>query len=128
MAQSVKFKFGTFEEYTAADPKDENSLYFTTDSLQLFKGDKEYTKPLKMVDELPETGVIGESYFVKGDNTVHVYDGTEFKAVTYPLSTTMGEEPSDTKVLTEKAVQDAITKAVESIEVTGGEISWEPIA
>ena len=68
------------------------------------------------------------SYFVKGNNTVHVYDGTEFKAVTYPLSTTMGEEPSDTKVLTEKAVQDAIRKAVESIEVTGGEISWEPIA
>lgn len=127
MAQSVKFKFGTFEEYTAADPKDENSLYFTTDSLQLFKGDKEYSKPAKVVDELPGTGVVGETYLLKSDNTVYIYDGTEFKQVTYPLATEMGEVPSDTKVLTEKAVQDAIQTAVEEIEVSGGEITWEPI-
>lgn len=125
---NVKFKFGTFEEYTAADPKDENSLYFTTDTLQLFKGDKEYSKPVELVDELPGTGVIGKTYLLKTDGTEYVYDGTEFKQVTYPLATEMGEVPSDTKILTEKAVQDAIQAAVEEIEVSGGDISWEPIA
>ena len=124
----VRFKLGTFEEYKAIDPKDENVLYFITDTLQHFKGDKEYSKPVELVDELPETGVVGKTYLVKGDGTEHVFDGTTFKQVTYPLATEMGEVPSDTKVLTEKAVQDAIQAAVEEIEVSGGEITWEPIA
>lgn len=127
MAQ-VKFKFGTFDEYTSAEPKEQDALYFTTDTLQLFKGDKEYSKPAKLVDELPESGVVGEVYVVKATGATHVWDGSAFKQISYELTKTVGEVPSDTKVPTEKAVNDAIQSAVEKIEGSGGEITWEPIA
>ena len=48
MAQ-VKFAYGTKARYDALAPKDMDTLYFTTDTLQMFKGTTEYTKSTKMV-------------------------------------------------------------------------------
>ena len=49
----VKFAYGTKARYDALSPKDLDTLYFTTDTLQLFKGTTEYTKSTKMVSALP---------------------------------------------------------------------------
>ena len=73
MAQ-VKFAYGTKARYDALAPKDMDTLYFTTDTLQLFKGTTEYTKSTKMVSSLPAAGQVqGIIYFRMTDYTCYHY-------------------------------------------------------
>ena len=53
MAQ-VKFAYGTKARYDALAPKDMDTLYFTTDTLQLFKGTTEYTKSTRWCLPCPQ--------------------------------------------------------------------------
>ena len=71
MAQ-VKFAYGTKARYDALAPKDMDTLYFTTDTLQLFKGTTEYTKSTKMVSSLPAAGQVGH-YLFPHDRLHHAY-------------------------------------------------------
>ena len=78
MAQ-VKFAYGTKARYDALAPKDMDTLYFTTDTWQLFKGTTEYTKSTKMVSSLPAAGQVqGIIYFRMTDYTMHIWNGVEF--------------------------------------------------
>ena len=43
--ENVRFCYGKFEDYNNKK-KDANTLYFTTDSYQIFRGEHEYTKSL----------------------------------------------------------------------------------
>ena len=43
MAQ-VKFLFGTLDQYKALASKDANSLYFITDTYEIYKGEQVYTR------------------------------------------------------------------------------------
>ena len=43
----VQFKAGTYSGYSAITTKDDNTLYFCTDTQQLFIGSTEYTRPVK---------------------------------------------------------------------------------
>lgn len=103
---NVTFITGTYSAYAALEVKDQNALYFTTDTHQLFKGSIEYTKSLKSVDELPETGEFGVFYLCKG--ILYIYDTNKFTPVTLEYVTSISSNPVDTKVPTEKAVADAI--------------------
>ena len=40
----VKFNYGTKANFEALEAKDNDTLYFLTDTLQIFKGAVEYTK------------------------------------------------------------------------------------
>lgn len=125
MANKVGFKFGTYDEYAVSN-KEGTSLFFTTDTLQLFKGDKEYSKPADIVETLPETGIKGKTYLRSTDGTFHVWDGTAYKQISYELATSVSSDaPSDTKIVTEKAVQTAVKEALETVEA--GNVVWEPI-
>ena len=54
----VKFLYGAKANYEALTTKDNNTLYFLTDTLQIFKGTAEYTKSCKMVSSLPQSGQV----------------------------------------------------------------------
>lgn len=69
----LRFKTGTYDEYESIALKDPFTLYFTYDTQQLFRGDKEYTKSAEIVDELPETGISGKMYIVSGEDKSSLY-------------------------------------------------------
>lgn len=113
----VKFSYGTKARYDALT-KDSNTLYFTTDTLQLFKGDKEYTKSTKLVSALPTSGQIqGVIYFRMTDYTMHVWNGTEFVQLNKTTVTQIpASNATDNDVPTTKAVADYVNAKIEAVE------------
>lgn len=65
MANLVKFATGSSENYKSLATKDDNTLYFLNDTLQLYKGSEIYCKSYKTVDSLPATGAENTLYIVK---------------------------------------------------------------
>lgn len=61
MAQ-VKFLFGTLDQYNALVSKDDNSLYFITDTYQLYKGSNLYSKSYEVVANVSSVGSPKENY------------------------------------------------------------------
>lgn len=50
----VQFKAGLYENYVAIATKDLNTIYFCTDTQQMFIGETEYTRPVITGSSLPE--------------------------------------------------------------------------
>lgn len=117
----VKFSYGTKARYDALT-KDSSTLYFTTDTLQLFKGDKEYTKSTKLVSALPTSGQIqGVIYFRMTDYTMHVWNGTEFVQLNKTTVTQIpASNATDNDVPTTKAVADYVNAKIEAVEGVKG--------
>lgn len=116
MAQ-VKFSYGTKARYDALSPKDMDTLYFTTDTLQLFKGTAEYTKTCKMVSALPTTGQIqGIIYFRMTDYSMHIWNGVEFVQLNKSTVTEIPANATDNDVPTTKAVADYVNAKVAAVE------------
>lgn len=116
MAQ-VKFAYGTKARYDALNPKDMDTLYFTTDTWQMFKGTTEYTKSTKMVSSLPETGQVqGIIYFRMTDYTMHIWNGTEFVQLNKKTITQITADATNDDIPTTKAVADYVNAKVAAVE------------
>ena len=113
----VLFKVGLYENYLTINPKDENTLYFTSDTLQIFKGDKEYTKPTKLITSLPGVGIPGCLYINTTTFTLHMYVESEWKKLNKGYATVISDSASDDDVPTTKAVQTYVNNKI--AEVTG---------
>ena len=113
----VKFSVGTYANYKALEAKDAGTLYFTTDTLQIFKGAKEYTKSCELVSVLPESDQIqGKIYVRTTDFTLHTWNGTEFKPLTKSYATAIPESnATDDTVPTTKAVADYVNAKVAAV-------------
>lgn len=68
-----RLKTGTYDEYKSVVDKDPFTLYFAYDTMQLFRGNKEYTKSAELVDELPAEGIFGKIYVVKKDDSTSLF-------------------------------------------------------
>lgn len=116
MAQ-VKFAYGTKARYDALAPKDLDTLYFTTDTLQLFKGTTEYTKSTKMVSALPASGQVqGIIYFRMTDYTMHIWNGVEFVQLNKTTVTQIPADATNDDIPTTKAVADYVQAKIEAVE------------
>lgn len=116
MAQ-VKFAYGTKARYDALAPKDMDTLYFTTDTLQLFKGTTEYTKSTKMVSALPAAGQVqGVIYFRMTDYTMHIWNGVEFVQLNKKTITQIPADATNDDIPTTKAVADYVQAKVAAVE------------
>lgn len=120
MAQ-VKFAYGTKARYDALAPKDMDTLYFTTDTLQLFKGTTEYTKSTKMVSSLPAAGQVqGIIYFRMTDYTMHIWNGVEFVQLNKTTVTQIPADATNDDIPTTKAVADYVQAKIEAVEQKKG--------
>mgnify|MGYP003306694376 CR=1 FL=1 len=74
MAQ-VKFFTGTRSEYASLDSYENNALYFLTDTLEIYRGDKLYTSCYEVVEDTssiaPKENYL---YFVKNGSYVAIYE------------------------------------------------------
>lgn len=114
----VKFSYGTQANYKALVTKDNDTLYFLTDTLQIYKGTQEYTKSCKMVEALPETGQVqGIIYVRMTDYTFHIFNGVEFIQLNRPVVTKIPDSgASNDDMPTTKAVADYINAKIAGIE------------
>ena len=117
----VKFAYGTKARYDNLSPKDLDTLYFTTDTLQLFKGTTEYTKSTKMVSALPASGQVqGIIYFRMTDYTMHIWNGVEFVQLNKKTITQISADATNDDIPTTKAVADYVQAKIEAVEQKKG--------
>lgn len=115
----VKFLYGTKANYDTLTTKDTNTLYFLTDTLQIFKGAEEYTKSVKLVSSLPTSGQVqGIVYVNTTDFSLHAYNGADYIQLNKTYATTIPENPTDDTVPTTKAVATYVTNKI--ADVVGG--------
>lgn len=116
---NINFLYGTKANYEALTTKDINSLYFLTDTLQIFKGTEEYTKSVKLVSTLPTTGQVqGVIYVNTTDFSLHVYNGADFIQINKTYATTISDAATDDTVPTTKAVATYVSNKI--ADVVGG--------
>ena len=79
----VKMLYGLQASYDKIVAKDVNTVYFCTDTQRLFKGDTEYSRPVKFGATLPKTFLPPNSLFYNTAQKALYFsqDGTEWTAV-----------------------------------------------
>lgn len=89
--EQIAYRQGTKEEYLSTTP-DPNSIYFLTDTHQVYVGDKEYTTSALTIDHRPEAtekGEEGRLYVCTEDGSSFVYVGGRWVAVYDPTLPTV---------------------------------------
>ena len=92
----------------------EQAFYLTTDSRELYFGDKLYTDPVRPVpkrETAPAQGVL----YILPSGLGEIYDGSAWKTVIKPTVTTIEAGVTDEQIATAKAVKDYVDNLV-----TGG--------
>lgn len=92
----------------------EQAFYLTTDSRELYFGDKLYTDPVRFVpkrETAPAQGVL----YILPSGLGEIYDGSAWKTVIKPTVTKIEAGVTDEQVATAKAVKDYVDNLV-----TGG--------
>lgn len=113
----VKFSYGPKVNYDSLAVKDADTLYFLTDTLQVFRGTAEYTKSAKLVQALPSSGQVqGVVYVRTGDFTAHVWNGVDFVPISVAKVTAIpASGASNDNVPTTKAVADYVTGKIAEV-------------
>lgn len=92
--QEVRFLAGLHQAYTEIETKDLNTVYFCTDTQQIFVGETEYTRPVQHGTQLPAGYMPPNSLFYHETQKQLYYskDGTSWETVanfyTHPTFTT----------------------------------------
>ena len=76
----VLFFTATSAQFKALSAKDENALYFITDTGELYKGSVRYSFPVKPVTDFPATGESGVIY-VRATGEAKIWAGTSYIAL-----------------------------------------------
>ena len=76
----VLFYTATSNQFNALSTKDENALYFITDTGELYKGSVRYSFPVKQITDFPATGESGVIY-VSNTGEAKIWAGTSYIAL-----------------------------------------------
>lgn len=114
---NISFAYGSKTSFEALQVKNNDTLYFLTDTLQIFKGASEYTKSCKLVAVLPESGQVqGIVYVRTSDMTLHIYNGSEYVQLNKTVVTAIpAADASDDNIPTTKAVADYVNAKIEGV-------------
>lgn len=108
----VLFYTATSEQYNALATKDENALYFITDTGELYKGAVRYSFPVKQVTDFPATGESGVIY-VNSSGEAKIWAGTGYIAMGSNLNDNFLSSAVRHEVTTEEAGNGIYTGLVE---------------
>ena len=106
VGQNVTFLAGLYENYVSIEEKNLNTVYFCTDTQQLFVGETEYTRPVQYGSALPLGYLPPNSLFYHTSEKALYFsqDGTSWQTVsnfyTHPSFTarTLGQQTGSTLV------------------------------
>jgi hypothetical protein len=113
---NVIFKHGTKAAYAALATKDTNTLYWCTDTGELFRGSVDFSKRVEVLPAgiaLPVSGLEGKLYVALQDDTtnpakLHVYTGGAWVQIAKDASTAINVSSTHATVATSKAVFDHV--------------------
>lgn len=105
----LQFSYGTQAEYDALTTYDEGTLYWTTDTLALYKGDKLYNGGVKLVSTLPISPALGVMYILTTNWSGNVWTGSAWKVITKPAINAITSSSTNEELPTAKAVYDFVT-------------------
>ncbi len=120
MAQ-VQFFTLSSTQYQALATKDTGTLYFLTDTQQIFKGDTSYSHPVIVDTSFPETGLVGTLYINSTTQEAKIWNGTTWVVVQMAVSTVLTD--SDEVIPTSKAVKTYVDEAIEDVVAGGGAVT-----
>ena len=121
---NVSFYYGTKANYNSLQTKNADTLYFITDTLQLFKGTDEYTKQMEFVSQLPVNGEArqGILYILASDFSAYRYTGSAYQKLFLGYVQQIPESsPTHDTVPTTKAVADYVNAKIASATGLQGE-------
>jgi hypothetical protein len=108
MANLLKWITGSSAAYTALATKNENALYFLTDTQEIYKGSQSFSESVIFyTDTLPATPAKGKMYVDTTTLAGSVWDGTTWQTITAPVENTI-DVANITKGVTGKAVVDYV--------------------
>ena len=106
-------RYGTQAQYDALTTKNDNYLYFTSDTHKLYKGSVDFTDNLISVSAVPNTGVAGKIYFETSTGCVKAYINNAWEVISYPISQDIdGQNASSYAVPSEAAVVDYVADVI----------------
>ncbi|MGN0878601.1 MAG: hypothetical protein ACI4WT_04000 [Oligosphaeraceae bacterium] len=114
MAQ-VLFLTGTKAQYDALATKNENAIYFLTDTGEIRKGGAPFSHPVRAVEDFPETGETGAVYVNTTTHEARLWDGTAWQTAGLPTVNAIGASPTDTQVATAKAVKTYVDGRISAV-------------
>lgn len=125
MANVVKFATGLSTSFANLETKDNDTLYFLSDTKQIYKGADLFIQSYRTVLTKPSTaGIEGVLYVAKNDNKMYIYDAAAatyvevFDAAIPAPVAEIGETTSATDYVSTSAVTTYV--AAKIAEVTGG--------
>ncbi len=71
----VLFYTATAAQFAQLETKNENALYFLTDTGEFYKGSTRFSFPVKLVASFPATGEIGVLYIQNGTYAIKIWTG-----------------------------------------------------
>lgn len=118
-ANFVKFVFGTSAAYAALGTKDANTLYFITDSRQIYKGGTLFTGGRFLtVTSYPVAGDVNTIYVNTSDGSAKFWDGTKYQIVVKPSPGAIADTPDNDTLATQKAVADYVATKLTALDAT----------
>lgn len=122
----LSVNYGTKAKYNAIATKDNDALYFCTDTLELYKGSDAYSKAVKFVSTLPTGDAISPNVvYALADGTIKSWDPTAASGVGawvtigVPKTTSVAAAAtaSDDLIPTEKAVRTALDTDITNLHI-----------
>lgn len=117
-----EFLFGTLAEYKAAKTAgkiDACSLYFITDTKELYIGEEKYFEPAEVVDSFPAAGAQGKLYINGTTYEAKIFDGTKWVVISPAVSTELTAETEGSNIVTAEAVREYVKSAASDNAVVG---------
>ena len=118
MAQ-VLFRTGTKAQYTGLGTKDSSTLYFITDTHEIFKGETNYTDSVIIVTTFPSSDILqGKLYINSSTLECRIYVGSSWITINpgYVTSIDGSGSANDTKLATIGAIKTYVQTQVSAQE------------
>lgn len=111
----IKWVITDSSKYAALGTKEDNALYFLSDTQEIYKGSVSYTQPTVFYDgEKPAVGALGKVYINSTTLEGSVYGASGWKTVIQPIATTLNASDT-TAPVSGKAVADYVTGRITNV-------------
>lgn len=108
----IKWVVTTSAIYQTLQPKENNALYFLSDTQEIFKGDKSFTQATQLVDTFPTNPAQGRIYIDQTTLEGKVWANGTWKTVIEPVAKTLNDQTTEEKAVSGEAIKRYVTEKV----------------
>lgn len=106
----IKWVVTTAAAYEKLGSKENNALYFLSDTGEIYKGSKSFTEAVVLVSEFPAKGALGKIYVHNTTLEGKIWAGSEWKTIIEPVVKTLTDETTVNGPVSGEAVKAYVTK------------------